>query len=56
MYQALIGWSQAKRFPWYGEFTMLMHFPKSGENPVVLRNPQTSAQMSGMDPSHRNGG
>ena len=29
MIAALIGWSQAKRFPWYGECTMLMHFPKA---------------------------
>ena len=29
MMAALIGWSQAECFPWDGEYTMLMHFPKT---------------------------
>ena len=42
-------------FPWDGECTMLMHFSKNGDNPGGLRNPQTSAQLSGMDPGPHSG-
>ena len=49
MMATLIIRSQAECFSWDGECTMLVHFPKSIRT-LGLRNPQTSAQLSGMDP------
>ena len=54
MMATLTIWSQAECFPWDGECTMYIHCPKRWE-PGGLRNPQTSAQLSGMDPSPHSG-
>ena len=55
MMAALIGWSRAECFSWDGEGTMTCALSKIDENLGGLRNPQTSAQLSGMDPGPHTG-
>ena len=57
MMATLISRSQAECFSWDGECTVHAHLlSKIDRNPVGgLRNPQTSAQLSGMDPGSHNG-
>ena len=55
MMATVISRSQAECSSWDGECTVCAHLPKT-IGTSGLRNPQTSAQLCGIDPGHHNGG
>ena len=54
MMAALIGWTQAESFAWDGESTMHAYLRYRSE-PGGLKDPQTSAQLFGIDPGPHKG-